>query len=170
MSRRPATPRLAELDPVSVADEACSIVGDYVRRIAAYLGDMDPEIHSRSTSLWEAAHEATCWAQGLHVDERLVHEHLLTLSESLWTRAADGAVSIIADDELGDSAIATVMRACLCRLRLDGESVTVGQLAALASVDVRRVQQLVAEGRLRKGGHGEVEAESARAWLAERKA
>jgi hypothetical protein len=140
--------------------------------LALTVADLTRFAQSGDTADWGSHHGA--------------EDALLEVGEALWSRpiddgSADGwtvddlRAALAADDDPRDPVRLAVGCAVARWLIADGQPVTTGELAALASVSTGRVQQLAADGELettveRRGRASValVAAAEARRWLAAR--
>jgi hypothetical protein len=178
---------LASLDPVTVGREATDLVLQRVGRLSLVLMpgySLDPGQCRGDTDLGLTVTMLTLWAQSGALGDWADHEDaadaLLAAAEALYASPLgdwqpsdlDAAVDLPRD--VDPSPVALVLACALSRLRIArGESVTLAELARLASVTGQRVRQLAGAGEIAaEGGEGRtpsrVEATEARRWLASR--
>lgn len=175
----PSTPRLATLDPATVAREAVDLVAEHVRRLTFYAGWDDGPSQITGGSLGLEVSQLTAYAQtgavGDWPDASCAIGCLQTVCECLYSQAGVpgtfGGGPLDTDDADPDTAIGVVILAAHARYRLDtgprSQGVPLAELAALASVSPGRLRQLTASGELRSTD-GRVRADDARRWLAAR--
>jgi hypothetical protein len=172
MSRPAKTPRLRDLDPKAVADEVQTLVAGYVSTQALRVGYEFRDTGIPST-LHGEARALTVWAQHGRswdwVDSGDAWDAASQVCSALYSCAAeDGGVGELIGEADPATSIGVVLVATHCRVRIDqGESVTVRQLGALASMDANAVRVHVREGRL-VADDGDVEPAEARRWLGTR--
>jgi hypothetical protein len=176
---------LADLDPAAVGAKATDLV---LQRLARLVVPLSPGV----TLTWRADGDSglaltvadlCAWAQsgalGNWTDHEDAADALQTAAEALfaapireWVVSDLDAVDL--DREATPGPVALVLACALSRLRIcRGESVTVAELARLASVTDGRVRQLVAAGEIAAAAGTSqrtsmVAAVEARRWLASR--
>lgn len=186
--------RLSTLSPEAVGRDAAERVLRRLSRLAVPLAPgvtlALPHADAAALGLALTVADLTRWAQsgdtadwGSH---RGAEDALLEVGEALWSRpiddgSADGWTvddlrAALADDDDPRDPVRLAVGCAVARwLIADGQPVTTGELAALASVSTGRVQQLAADGELettveRRGRASValVAAAEARRWLAAR--
>ena len=184
--------RLSTLSPEAVGRDAAERVLRRLGRLAVPLSPgvtlALPHADPAASGLALTAADLTRWAQSGDTADWGSHhgaeDALLEVGEALWSRPIDAGSdgwtvgdlrAALADDDPHDPVRLAVGCAVARWLIASGQPVTTGELAALASVTVGRVQQLAAHGELettveRRGRASValVAAAEARRWLAAR--
>ena len=178
------TPRLCDLTSADCADAVVSAVTERIGRYAFHL-EPTISVHVPNATRVERVNcdlgltvqQLTHWTQSLDggdwPDASCARDALSTVLEQLQTpahgRERDYRVSFASsDDELRDP-IEVLVSAAWCRVQLeDGHAVSTRSLAALASVNRRRVNQLLADGEIKRTRDGTVTPLQARRLLAAR--
>lgn len=177
-------PRLSTIDPDALAIDIARAVADHIWQLGFALlrapGDdvsghgYDDERLAASEVARSVRYLARHAKDGTPPADRApLQEHRITLIP-LWQAplgvSEDPEESLVVDPE---TELGCVLRASAAREAIDDgrRSVTPGELAVLAGLDVRQVQQLVTCGEIdasREGREYRVAPEEARRWLAAR--
>jgi hypothetical protein len=174
-------PRLKDLDPVAVGRE---VSGQLVEHIWRLMLQLDPVAVPKPTELQSIGLTTallTRYAQTgrdseaeEHItSEQLAHDRIQDLCTAMYSCAGKPGTFDAPDIELGggepETAWQLVIVAAWARTQLArGEGLATRELAALASVSLRQVQELVSRGELAKGEDGRVTERECRRWLAAR--
>ena len=185
--------RLSTLSPEAVGRDAAERVLRRLSRLAVPLSPgvtlALPHADAAASGLALTVADLTRWAQSGDTADWGSHhgaeDALLEVGEALWSRPIDAGSdgwtvddlrAALADDSDPRDPVRLAVGCAVARwLIADGQPVTTGELAALASVSTGRVQQLAAHGELettveRRGSASValVAAAEARRWLAAR--
>ena len=185
--------RLSTLSPSAVGRDAAERVLRRLSRLAVPLSPgvtlALPHADAAASGLALTAADLTRWAQSGDTADwggpEGAEDALLEVGEALWSRPIDAGSdgwtvddlrAALADDSDPRDPVRLAVGCAVARwLIASGQPVTTGELAALASVTVGRVQQLAAHGELettveRRGSASValVAAAEARRWLAAR--
>ena len=185
--------RLSTLSPEAVGLDAAERVLARLSRLAVPLSPgvtlALPHADAAASGLALTVADLTRWAQSGDTADwggpEGAEDALLEVGEALWSRPIDAGSdgwtvgdlrAALADDSDPRDPVRLAVACAVARwLIADGQPVTTGELAALASVSTGRVQQLAAHGELettveRRGSASValVAAAEARRWLAAR--
>ena len=185
--------RLSTLSPEAVGLDAAERVLARLSRLAVPLSPgvtlALPHADAAASGLALTVADLTRWAQSGDTADwggpEGAEDALLEVGEALWSRPIDAGSdgwtvgdlrAALADDSDPRDPVRLAVGCAVARwLIADGQPVTTGELAALASVSTGRVQQLAAHGELettveRRGSASValVAAAEARRWLAAR--
>jgi hypothetical protein len=166
MPRQSSQPQLSRIDPDRLGVEVADQVRGHVTRLALALGMTLRE--NGPCDLASTVSDLARYAQaGGDVDE--ADEAIADVCRALYSSAASPgfSVDLSALAEL-DEPVGVVIAAALARSALDrGQPVSTRGLAALASLSVRQVQMLAAQGEIAVED-GRVAVSEARRWLSGR--
>lgn len=168
-------PVLKDIDPKEIGVAASEAVLHHLARFATMMSPgVTINIHGdpRESGLAMTVSDLCEWAQtGKGCGDTDARDTLQSVCEALYPRAIDRGTYQVADfdeDANPDTEIGLVVVAAAARLAiLDGEPLSPGRLAALASLSPQQVRHLMREGEL-ESKDGEIPAKVAKRWLSAR--